>query len=183
MAIKISLFKFCTCSHNFFINPQMLPFQKFVKMEIDRCTSNCHYNSSKPMQICHIRMQIRIKGNLFKISIPVQYNALKSHIFDCGVQFIQHNNRRIYSLVNHDVTTKHNTQINAKFKIINFFFKKHFFTRRNLILFHPPTLWLLSNLIAFQLHLALLSLHVAYFLYKSHQLMIWYILKLESDNI
>ncbi len=107
----------------------MLPFHKFVKMEIDQDTSNCHCDSSKPMQIYRICMQIQIRGNFFKIFISVQYNALKGHIFDCGIQFIQHNNKTICSFVNHDVTTKHNTQINAKIKTKKIK-KKTFFEHR-----------------------------------------------------
>ncbi len=45
-------------------------------------------------------------------------NAFKGQISNCGVQFIEHNNRMICFLVSHDVTTKHNTQINSKFKVI-----------------------------------------------------------------
>jgi hypothetical protein len=63
----------------------MLPFPKFVKMEIDEGTFDCHYDSSKSMQIYHIRMQIWVKSSLFKISISIQYNAFKGHIFNCGI--------------------------------------------------------------------------------------------------
>jgi len=33
-------------------------------------------------------------------------------------------------------------------------------TRKNIVFFHPHTLWLLSDLIIFQLHLAILSLQM-----------------------
>jgi hypothetical protein len=52
--IKIPLFKLCTCLQRIFFNLQMLSFPKFFKMEIDQDTSNCHCDSSKPMQICHL---------------------------------------------------------------------------------------------------------------------------------
>ncbi len=44
-------------------------------------------------------------------------NAFKGQISNCGVQFIQHNNRTICFFVRHDVTIKHNTQINSILKI------------------------------------------------------------------
>jgi hypothetical protein len=65
---------------------------------------------------CLSRMGPFLPKILVKKKRIIVVNAFKGNISNCGVQFMQHNNMTICYLVNHDVTTKHNTQINSKLK-------------------------------------------------------------------